>query len=73
MNYSKTAANSIRSLDKESVDHHDLGNSRLGISVIMLLAAFIGVWGTTCLISGLANAGSIQEISSGLITALTGI
>ena len=53
------------------IPNFELGN--LAIGVIMVMAAFVGIWGTTCLISGLANTGSVQEIGSGLMTALIGM
>ena len=51
----------------------DLGNSRLGIGVIMAMSGLVGIWGVTCIINGLATAGNVTEISRGLITAVTGI
>ena len=52
----------------------ELGNSKLGLGVIMIMAAFVGVWGIVCLISGLvATSGSFPEIVRSLITAFTGM
>ena len=51
----------------------ELGNSKLGLGVIMVMAAFVGIWGVACLIGGLASAGSFQEIGRSLITAFTGM
>jgi hypothetical protein len=51
----------------------DLGNSKLGLGVIMVMAAFVGIWGIACLIGGLASAESFHEIGRNLITALTGM
>ena len=51
----------------------ELGNSKLGIGVIMVMAAFVGIWGVICLISGLANVGSFHEIWHALITAFSGV
>jgi len=51
----------------------ELGNSKLGLGVIMVMAAFVGIWGIACLIGGLANAGNIHEIWRSLITAFTGM
>jgi len=51
----------------------ELGNSKLGLGVIMVMAAFVGIWGVACLISGLASAGSFGEIGHSLITAFTGM
>ena len=51
----------------------ELGNSKLGLAVIMVMAAFVGIWGVACLISGLASTGSFHEIWNALITAFTGM
>jgi len=51
----------------------DLGNSKLGIGIIMMLASFVGVWGTICLINGLIQANSFQQLGRGLFTAITGL
>ena len=51
----------------------DLGNSRLGIAVIMAMSGLVGIWGVTCIINGMATAANATEISRGLITAVTGI
>ena len=58
---------------KVDVAELELGNSKLGLGVIMVMAAFVGVWGVACLIGGLASAGSFSEIWHGLITAFTGM
>ena len=51
----------------------ELGNSKLGLGVIMIMAAFVGIWGVACLIGGLASADGFHEIGSSLITAFTGM
>ena len=51
----------------------ELGNSKLGLGVIMVMAAFVGIWGVACLIGGLASAESFREIGRSLITAFTGM
>ena len=51
----------------------ELGNSKLGLGVIMAMAAFVGIWGAVCLIRGLTSAGSFHEIGRSLITAFTGM
>ena len=51
----------------------ELGNSKLGLGIIMIMAAFVGVWGVACLISGLASTGSFHEVGRSLITAFTGM
>ena len=51
----------------------EIGNSRLGIGLIMAMAGFVGVWGCICLANGIVQSQSIQDIGRGIITALTGI
>ena len=51
----------------------ELGNSKLGLGIIMIMAAFVGVWGIACLIGGLASTESFHEIGRSLITAFTGM
>ena len=51
----------------------ELGNSKLGLGVIMVMAAFVGIWGIACLIGGLASAESFHEIWRSLLTAFTGM
>ena len=51
----------------------ELGNSKLGLGVIMVMAAFVGIWGIACLIGGLASAGSFHDIGRSLITAFPGM
>jgi hypothetical protein len=64
----------VATIDKNiEVAELELGNSKLGLGIIMIMAAFVGVWGVACLIGGLASAGSFHEIGRGLITALTGM
>jgi len=62
-----TFDNSVASSDLE------IGNSRFGMGVIMVMAGFIGVWGCLCLINGIAQSSSMQELGRGIITAFTGI
>ncbi|MFC1837120.1 hypothetical protein ACFLYW_00365 [Thermodesulfobacteriota bacterium] len=51
----------------------ELGNSKLGLGIIMIMAAFVGVWGVACLIGGLSSTQSFQELGRNLITAFTGM
>ena len=50
-----------------------IGNSRFGIGLIMTMAGFVGAWGCICLINGISQSQSVQELGRGIITALTGI
>jgi hypothetical protein len=58
--------------NEADMPNFEMGNSKLGIGIIMSMAAIVGVWGITCLISGLANTG-LHEVGRSLITAITGI
>ena len=51
----------------------EIGNSRFGIIIIMAMAGFVGAWGFLCLLSGIAQSQSIQELGRGIFTAFTGI
>ena len=59
--------------DISEVADLELGNSKLGLGIIMIMAAFVGVWGVACLISGLASTGSFHEVGRSLFTAFTGM
>jgi hypothetical protein len=50
-----------------------IGNSRIGIALIMCMAGFFGAWGCICLLSGIVQSQNLQEVGHGIITALTGI
>ena len=70
----KITSERVATFDREiEVAELELGNSRLGFGIIMVMAAFVGVWGVACLIGGLASTGSFQEVGRGLITAITGM
>jgi hypothetical protein len=45
---------------------------KAGIIVTIMAAGCMGVWGTTCLMSGLATNG-IGDIVTGFMTAITGM
>jgi len=45
------------------------GASEVGMGVIMAMAAAVGIWGTTCLISGLTQGG-LAEMARGYLTAI---
>ena len=42
------------------------------VKAIGVLSALIGIWGTACLIGGLANSG-VTGLAKGFVTALTGM
>ena len=45
--------------------------SEVGMGVITLFAALIGIWGIACLIGGVANEGLV-ELVNGYISAVSG-
>ena len=45
--------------------------SEVGMGVITLFAALIGIWGIACLVGGVANEGLI-ELVNGYISAVSG-
>ena len=51
----------------------EIGNSRFGIGIIIAMACFVGVWGCLCLLNGIAQSQSLQELARGFFTAFTGI
>jgi hypothetical protein len=64
----------VASFDTDvGIEDLQLGNSRLGLGVILTMAAFVGIWGVACLIGGLASAGNFNEVWRSLITAFTGM
>lgn len=58
-------------LDAATVNKMGHDAAEVGMGVIMVLAALIGIWGIACLMGGLAQTG-IGEMLSGYITAVTG-
>lgn len=52
----------------------DINNEIMGfgLKVGAVLAALVGIWGLTCLVAGLVNAGA-GGMLRGYITALTGL
>ena len=55
--------------EKTDVGHEA---SRFGLNIIIAMATLIGLWGTACLIGGLANNG-VGGMLRGYLTELTGI
>ena len=50
-----------------------VSDSRLGFNIILIMAAFVGLWGTACIISGLATLDSMKAILPTILKALTGV
>jgi len=59
--------------DTVEIARPDIGNSRFGIGVIMVMAGFVGLWGCICLLNGIVQSQSVQELAQGIFTAFTGI
>ena len=58
-------------LDISTVDKMGRDAAEVGIGVITVLAALIGIWGIACLFGGIAQSG-VGELINGYITAVTG-
>lgn len=70
----KIAKDQVSTFDNElSLVETDLGDSRIGISIILTLAGVFGVWGSISLMNGILQANSIKQIGQGLFTAITGL
>jgi len=70
----KIAENQVSTFSNEiNLVDTDLGNSRIGFGIIMVLAGFIGIWGAICLFNGFVQANSFQQLGQGLFTAITGL
>jgi hypothetical protein len=72
----KTTTNKVKSgsagLEITSIDKMTNDASQVGMGVIMVLAALIGIWGIACLVGGIANSGGIGELLNGYFAAVTG-
>jgi len=58
-------------LDITNVDKLTHDASEVGIGIVTILAALIGIWGVACLIGGVANTGLV-DLVNGFISAVTG-
>jgi len=59
-------------LEITSIDKMTRDASEVGMGVIMVLAALIGIWGIACLVGGIASSGGVGELMSGYLSAVTG-
>ena len=59
-------------LDISTVDKMGRDATEVGIGVIAILAALIGIWGFACLFGGIAQSGGIGELINGYLSAVTG-
>lgn len=60
-------------LDVSTVNKMGRDTAEVGVGVIMVLAALIGIWGIACLFGGIVQSGGIAELVNGFISAVTGV
>lgn len=60
-----------KGLEITNVDKMTKDASEVGIGVITVLAALIGIWGVACLFGAIANEGLVEMIQ-GYMSAVTG-
>ena len=62
------------SLTRESEEENSFPDnmSLVGIHILTCLAGLVGIWGFSCLVSGLTNSGSIFKLGAGWIAAVFG-
>lgn len=59
-------------LEITTVDKMGRDAAEVGVGVIMVLAALIGIWGIACLFGGIAQSGGVAELINGYLSAVTG-
>jgi hypothetical protein len=59
-------------LDISTVDKMGRDAAEVGIGVITILAALIGIWGIACLVGGIVSSGGIGELLNGYLSAVSG-
>jgi len=59
-------------VDVSTVNKMGRDATEVGIGVITILAALIGIWGIACLFGGIVQSGGIAELVNGFISAVTG-
>ena len=60
-------------LEVSTVNKMGRDTAEVGVGVIMILAALIGIWGIACLFGGIVQSGGIAELVNGFISAVTGV
>jgi len=60
-------------LEVTTVNKIGRDTAEVGVGVIMVLAALIGIWGIACLFGGIVQGGGIAELVNGFISAVTGV
>jgi hypothetical protein len=59
-------------LEITGIDKMTRDASEVGMGVILVLAALIGIWGIASLVGGIVNSGGIGDLLSGYFSAVTG-
>ncbi len=59
-------------LDVSTVNKMGRDATEVGVGVIMVLAALIGIWGVACLFGGIVQSGGIAELVNGFLSAVIG-
>ena len=59
-------------LEISTVDKMGRDAAEVGMGVIMVLAALIGIWGFACLFGGIVQSGGVGELINGFLSAVTG-
>ena len=57
-------------LDQEAISE---GVSQVGIGIIMVLAALIGLWGIGCLVGGVSASNGVVELMRNWLGAVSGM
>lgn len=61
------------SLDQATPDITDsAGSDRLIVTIMMTMAALIGIWSLLCLVAGMLNMGGVLELGRSWLSAVTG-
>ena len=59
-------------LEITSIDKLTRDASEVGMGIIMVLAALIGIWGIACLVGGIVNSGGVAELMNGYFSSVSG-
>lgn len=74
MTYTHMTLEESKTLQNEiDMPNVELGNPKFILGVIMVMTALLGMWGVLCLVGGLANCDTVQELAKGFVTAYSGL
>ncbi len=71
INFSNTDSDTSIDQTQHNVVEEEISN--VSMSVIVIMAALIGVWGIACLIGGLSGPDGLIGFGQGWISAVTGL